>query len=295
MGTGLSNSLEQVRQFAPLVTDEVRQRSWNQLSYALRADDLWQPARALLLALSPKMEQAGFREEWIAYLSAGIHAAGVQNDFEAIGEFALQIAQLQRMMSDYEPAISWLQTSLENFRKVHDSGGQVRALNELAWVEHLRRHYSEATDAVEQALALLAEDDPERGMCYRVQGMIAIYQRQWQVAEESHRKSLAAFRQQGDERKAAWAMQNLALALRGQKCFDEAIDLFLQAASTMQKVGDLYHWMIVQLNLGTTYYFDNQLNEAVHCYRQAESYAIQFHDRLRLADVYVNLGLVFLA
>lgn len=292
---GLSRSLAQVQQCAQLVPDEVRVRAWNQLSYAFRSPTAWPETRQLLLTLAPKMEQAGFREEWIAYLSSGVESGQACNDLAAIAEFELQIAMLYRMVSEYERAVQRLDASIEHFRVIEDRRGQARALNELAWVEQLRRHYDEASHHIEQALMLLDGDDLERGLCYRTQGMIAIYRGEWQQAEAHHRAALALFEQRGDIRKTAWSKQNLGLSLRGQKRFDEAIQQFNDAVAIMRMLADDYHWMTAQLNLGATFYYSGKVDKAIGCYREVESMALKLHDKLRLADVYVNLGLAYLA
>lgn len=293
--TSLRASLREVQQQAVLVPEEMRLRAWHLLSYALRTGKAWQETRELLTTLAPKMEQAGFREEWIAYLSSGVEIGTQHNDTAATAEFALQIATLFRMLSEYDRAMQWLDSSLASFRQQQDRRGEARALNELAWLEQLRRRYDDASQHVEQALALLDEDDPERGMCYRTQGMIAIYLGKWEEAEAHHRAALASFERNGDTRKAAWSMVNLATALRGQKMFELAIENGNEACSHMIRLNDNYHWTIAQSNLGLTYYYAGLFEEATNCYIKAELMANQLHDRLRLADINLNLGLSYLA
>ena len=292
---GLRSTLAEVQQGVALLPEEVRQRAWHLLSYALRTGEAWPETRDLLLLLAPKMEQAGFREEWIAYLTAGVAVGQQHNDATAAAEFALQIAILYRMIAEYEQAVHWLAVSLDSFRQLGDRRGEARALNELAWVEQLRRRYADASQHVEQALALLDEDDPERGMSYRVQGMIASYRGEWEKAEAHHRAALATFERNGDTRKLAWSMQNLGLALRGQKQFDEAIMTFRNASSSMKDLGDLHHWATAYMNLGITYYFSGANNRAIDCYLEVELILNRLHDRLRIADLHVNLGLAHLA
>lgn len=293
--TSLHASLTEVRQQATLVPDEMRLRAWHLLSYALRTGKAWPETRDLLTTLAPKMEQAGFREEWIAYLVAGVEVATQHNDRATIAEFALQIATLWRMLSEYEQAVQWLDNSLAGFRQEQDRRGEARALNELAWIEQLRRRYDDASQHVEQALALLDEDDPERGMCYRVQGMIAIYRGEWEQAEVHHRAALVIFEKHGDMRKAAWSLVNHGIALRGQKKYDEAIGKFTEAIKTLKKLNDDQSLSVAQLNLGLTYHFVGKNDEALSCLLNAESVALRLHDQTRLADIYLNLGLTYLA
>ena len=45
-----------------------REDAWHLLSYAFDQDVAWQETRQLVFALAPRMELAGFREDWINYL-----------------------------------------------------------------------------------------------------------------------------------------------------------------------------------------------------------------------------------
>jgi len=272
-----------------------REDAWHLLSYAFDQDVAWQETRQLVFALAPRMELAGFREDWINYLQTAASRGADHNDLAATAEFEYQTGLLYRMLTDYERAKSWLNSSRERFALLGDRGGQARVLNELAWIEQLRRNYDAATEHVEHALPLLDESAPERGMCYRVQGMIAIYQGHWEQAERYHRKALAIFEQHGDVRKVAWSMVNLAVAQLGQKKLEESITNCSQACALMHQMGDEYHLAIAQMNLGLAYYHSHKFDDAVGCYLKSESIMVRFHDLLRLAEVHLNLALAHLA
>lgn len=271
-----------------------REDAWHLLSYAFDQNVAWQETRQLVFALAPRMELAGFREDWINYLQTAASRGADHNDLAATAEFEYQTGLLYRMLTDYERAKSWLNSSHERFAVLGDRGGQARVLNELAWIEQLRRNYDAATEHVDHALSLLDESDPECGMCYRVQGMIAIYQGHWEQAESYHRKALAIFERHNDQRKMAWSIQNIGFSLRGQERLEESIQCFRQATSMMSDLNDQYHLSIAQVNLGLAYYFSNLPSEAITYLLEAESKFAQFHDKLQLARVYTNLGLAYM-
>ena len=163
-------------------------------------------------------------------------------------------------------------------------------LNELAWIAYLQNQTAPATDYVEQALALLGLDDPERAMCYRVQGMIAITLERWIEAEALHRQALAGFEAQGDQRKTAWSLQNLAYALRGQRRYEEAIGYYQQASAILQQQGDFYHWSIVQMNLGITYHYAGNAETAINCFTAARAIPQSMLDTFHLARLSLNIA-----
>lgn len=292
---GVEASLSRVQAAEHIVPEADRQQAWHILSFALNVPAAWPVTRDLLLALAPKMEQAGFREEWLPYLEKGLHCAQRMGDDRAAAECELQIGLLYRLMSRFEEARQWTAASVDHFAAQGQAHGQARALNELAWLDHLQRHYEAATHHVEQALTQLAPDDPECAVSFRVKGMIAMGQRQWQQAEHLQRKALTLFQQSTDLRRMAWSQQNIGYALSEQEKLEEAIDLYQQAAATLQQLGDRYHWAIVQMNLGVVYYRLQQPEQALACHLAAAEIFSMVDDHLHQAAVATNLGLTYLA
>lgn len=278
----------------PLPDEEVRIQAMHTLSFALRVPALWDLTRQLLVTLSPKMEQAGHRDDWLAYLEQATALSEQQADWATAAECYLQRGMLHRLLSQFPLSIERLQRSVALCQQVGASREQARALNELAWVAYLQQQTAAATTYVEQALAHLSADDPERAMCYRVQGMIAIAHERWVEAEGLHRQALTIFATQGDDRKAAWSLQNLAYALRGQGRYEEAIEYYEQAAALLQEQGDLYNWSTVQMNLGLAYNYWGKPEIAVSHYNAAKSIPRNLLDSFQLARLSVNTALALL-
>jgi tetratricopeptide (TPR) repeat protein len=266
----LEQSLDCVRVAEPLVSEAEREQAWHLLSFALNVDPAWPLVRDLLLALAPKMEQAGFRDEWLPYLEEGLRQSERQADRRTAAELHLQIGLLYRLQSKFAEARAHLAVSIENFIILEQMQNQARALNELAYTCFLQQHHTKAEQLVESALNLLDESDPERAMSYRIRGVLALEYSRWQEAEENHRKSLELCEKQGDKRRIAWCLQNLGYALRGQEKFTEAITCYKYAAEMLDNIQDKYHWAIVQINLGLAYRLSNQPDEALACHLQGE-------------------------
>lgn len=288
-------ALTNVRATAGLLPDAVRKQALHALSYALGLDAAWPVTRELLLVMAPKMEQAGHRTDWMPYLEQGITAGERLGDWPAVAEYQLQLGMLYRMISQFETAKAWLSRSVANFAQAADGPNQARALNELAWVEHLQHRYAEATAHVEQALGLLPGDHPECGMSYRVLGMIAIFQKKWEEAELLHLKALVIFEQQGHQRRIAWGLQNVATALTNQHKFIAAFEYYQKAANTLLVMNDIYNWGIVQMNLGLAYLYSKNPELALSYLVDAENVACQLNNLFQLAGIKTNQGLVYLA
>lgn len=274
----------------PLPDEEARLQTMHTLSYAFRFPALWDLTRQLVLTIAPKMEQAGHRDDWLAYLEQATTLSEQQADWATTAACTLQRGILHRLLSQFPLAIARLQRSVALCQQIDARREQARALNELAWVAYLQQQTAAATAYVEQALALLSAADPERAMCYRVQGMIAIVHERWGEAEAYHRQALTIFATQGDDRKAAWSLQNLAYALRGQGRYAEAIEYYEQAAALLQELGDLYHWSTVQMNLGITYHYSNKPEMAVNYFALARTIPQSMLDMFHLARLSLNMA-----
>lgn len=291
---GVEVSLARVRAAEYVVPEADRQQAWQILSFALKVDEAWPVTRELLLELAPKMEMAGFREEWIPYLEKGIQCAQNADDRLAIAECKLQIGLLYRLVNRLDDAYRWTSQSVQSFFLQNDTHGQARALNEVAWIQHLKLQYDEAAQNVEQALALFEEDNLERAMSYRVQGMIAAGRRKFQQSENYHRKSLTHFKAQNNLRGIAWAYQNIAYALREQRKLQVAVELYQKSQQILKEISDRYHYAFVTLNLGTTYLYMNDPVSAMTFYTEAETIFTQLHNQLYLAHIQNNIGLCYL-
>lgn len=294
----LTESIGRVQAAVPHTLEAVRRQAWHLLSFALndenagqKEDDLWRQTTALVLALAPKMEQAGFREAWIAYLTAAHQQSQRRGDRLMMAECALQLGTLYRLMSHFAAAQTWSAASVEQFAALGNSLGERRALNELAWLAQLQHNYTVATQSAERALHLSTSNDIERGMSLRVLGMIANNQRHWQTAQAYHEQALAIFEQANDQRRIAWSLQNLAVALQGQSASTQATLLYQRAAAILQALGDTYHVAMIEMNLGLNHYRLQQPAEGLHYLLQAATHFQLCGDILNIAKVETNLGL----
>jgi tetratricopeptide (TPR) repeat protein len=282
---------QEVQHAAPIPEEEVRTQAMHTLSYALKIGEAWSPTRDLFLILAPPMEQAGHREDWIPYLLRALERSMAADDQSAAAEFHLQLALLYRLLSQFKAAHEHIAASIDLFASRAEARNQARALNERAWLEHLQHRYEEASRHVEQAIGLLEEDDSERAMSYRVQGMIAIGFRQWEEAKHYHHLALTLFEKHHDQRRIAWSLQNLAYVLREQQQYAEAIELFKQAGNLLRQVDDRYHTSIVLFNLGLTYSACNQVPKAITYYKEAEEIFYKLNNKLYLARLYTDWAL----
>jgi tetratricopeptide (TPR) repeat protein len=249
----------------------------------------------LLLALAPKLEQAGYRGEWLPYLVRGLAVSAACNDALAGAELRLHIGHLHRLQSRWAPARELLTASAEAFAAEGERRGQARALNQLAYVAWQQHEYDEAITLAQAALNLLDDADLERAMGLSALGLVAFDRRQWKAAEQYHRMAFHLRREYGDQRRAAWSLQNLGDAMRAQGKYGDAIACFEEAIIMLSRVDDPAHQAIIQLNLGIVYWLQGELIKALEVYAMAESAFRRFGDESNLAKVLTCKGLDYLA
>lgn len=276
------------------ISDEARERAQNVLSYTLKDAGAWRATRDLLLIMSPKMELAGYRHEWLAYLNDGLTQSQQQGDHATVAALQFQCGYLQRLLSNYEQAEALLRASAAHYAVWGDAAGQVRALNQLAYLAWQQHHYEEVTKLAQQTL-LLHPDALERATTLSVLGLVAIDRGEWQAAEQYHKAALEIRMQAAQRRQIAWSLQNLAVAMRGQQKNEIAIQYYEEAIALLNEVHDPANRAIAQMNLGIVYYFREEFDQALHTYRLAEPTFRQLADEFNLGKLLTNQGLIYLA
>ena len=299
MLAALHCSLHNEQAAGSVLDDAEREQAWHLLSYALRMEKAWQPARDLLLALAPKMEQAGFRGDWLAYLQQGESCATQLGDRRGAAELQLHIGHLHRLTSQFAAARCVLEQSLAHFTELGDGRGRVRALNHLGYVEWQAHHYEEANRLAEATLLLCegedAETRQERAMSLSVLGLVAKEQLRWPDAEKYQRRALTIRSELGLVREAAFSLQNLGAALCEQREFVEGISSYEQALTILTESNDTYHCAIIQMNLGQVHHNQGNYEKAILLSQQAEACFRRHQAQHYLTGISTNLAVAYLA
>ncbi|MCB9143230.1 MAG: tetratricopeptide repeat protein [Anaerolineales bacterium] len=286
-------ALEQIEATgAALPADEDRDLALHSLDYALKLPDAWSVTGSLLTALAPKMERAGYRHDWIAYLDAGIDASQQCGDQATEAELRLQKGILHQLLAEYHEADGEYLLSEAGFAALPDQRALARVLNRRAFVARRQGRHEDAERLAAAAMALLAADDAELGYTYQVLGTIAYDRMQWQEAARCFRLSLDLLRQGDDRRLQGWAHSNLGLALWQTGDLVGAEAQLLQAIDLFALIGDPIHQSVARLNLGNVLVARGELEQALLVYAEAEAVFRKAHDIERLASVNNNIGKV---
>lgn len=286
-------ALEQIEATgAALPAADDRDLALHSLDYALKLPEAWPVAGSLLTALAPKMERAGHRYDWIAFLHAGIDASQQRGDQATEAELRLQKGILHQLLAEYDEADREYLLSEAAFTTLADGRGLARVLNRRAFVARRQGRHTDAARLAAAAMARLAAGDVELGYSYQVLGTIAYDRMQWQEAARCFQQSTELLAGGDDLRLLGWAHSNLGLALWQTGDLAGAEAQLLRAIDLFARIGDPIHQSVARLNLGNVLVARQELEQALLVYAEAEAVFRKAHDIERLASVNNNIGKV---
>ncbi|MCQ3976645.1 MAG: hypothetical protein DPW09_24700 [Anaerolineae bacterium] len=289
----VAHLLNRMGQFGMVLPFPDRAQALHTLTYALKLPEGWPQTRELLLSLAPKMEQAGYRDEWIPYLEQGIRQGQQAGDMEAQAELHFHLGQLYQLRSKYEEARHHLEQSIKEFEQLNAPNHQARALNQLAYIARLQRQFEEATRLIETVQQLLGEENEEWAFSYYVLSLIALDNRDWQKAIDFSEQAFSLWQQSGQQRLMGRSLLCRGVALEKMERYPEAMDICQQAVTLFEQIEDRFYQAIAQMNLGNVYFAFNQPSNALELYLCAEKNFHQVQDLLYLAHVNHNLGMSY--
>lgn len=277
------------------ISDDARARAQNVLSYTLKEATAWPAARDLLLTMAPKMEAAGYRQEWLAYLNDGLWQSEQQGDQAALAALQFQCGSLHRLLSNHEQAHALLSASIAYCAASGETVGQARALNQLAYLAWQQHRYEEAERFAQAALQIVDEPSLERAMSLSALGLVAYNRSRYTEAEKYHYEALLLRTDHNAHKEMAWSLQNLGLNAAEQGKYEVAVEYYTRALTLLDKVYDPAHRAIVQMNLGGTYYRQKAYSQALDILNPVEQELRRLSDELNLAKLLTIKGLCYLA
>jgi tetratricopeptide (TPR) repeat protein len=261
------------------------------LTFVLNVDDAWPLARQLLLVMAPRMEQAGYRDDWIPFVDTAIARSQTLRDPLAEAQLSLHLGYLHQLRGRYEVSIAYLQASADRYAGLGHPQLQAEALSRWAYVARLQRNYAEAERLVTAACQLLSPQDIQLAFCDFVRGAIANDQRDWTGAIAYVRASLAAYQRVGDQRMIALRLGNLGSPLFMNQQYPEAIACYEQAIALFAELPDPVQQAVMQMNLGNVYSVLEQPEQALALYAAALPILRRVRDELHLAMLDTNRGI----
>lgn len=279
--------------YLPDVT--ARERIMTVLEHAFRPPETWLPLKELLLLLAPKVDQAGLRAQWLPHLERGLATSITNGDRAAAAALHCDIGLMHQRLDKLTTAQEHLQRACILAREEKNPLLLGLALQRLAEIARLQRHYQECNAFLREAETLVTADPAAQAYGLFIAGKAAFDQHDLTAAAAAFTQAMAFWHRSDNPGRAALCLQNLAriAAARGEPL--TAIPLYEQAIALLTASGDLSNLAVVQMNLGVAYYECRQYAEALALYTAAEASFHAMSDDRYLAMVYNNLGLGYAA
>jgi tetratricopeptide (TPR) repeat protein len=292
LAQGLEHSLTQVQADPYKTPEEVRGQAWHLLSFALRTPGAWPLAADLLLALSPKMLQAGYREQWLHYLEEGLACARDTGDERTAAALLLEIGELLRHLGRLPAAEVCFQDALGVFAAAGDTEQAAAAQVCLANLAFLREEWANATAGCQEALALVPDVHPVRARAWFLMANMKTFLAEYNDADHLF---LCAQEVWEKSRQLHWVtlcQQNRAWLAAQRGDTDLARQLFSAALADFRALNNLHSQGVVFLDWGIVEYSDNKFAAALDLYHNAEKIFRKLNDVRYLAMTCNNIGLL---
>ena len=295
VAAGVVHSLDTVRQDRLRVSEDVRVQAWHLLSFALRTPRAWPVTATLLLELSPKMQQAGYREQWLVYLEEGLVYSRTAGDALRTAALELEVGELQRHLGRLDEAQSCFDAALHTFAAAGSIVQTGAAKVCMANLAYLRERWLLALDLCHEVLATILDSHFVRARALFVAAGAYDRLHEEGQAEQFYAESQAAWEELGEQRWAALCLQNRAwlASQRGEN--SPARALCARALATFVDLGALHGQAVVHQDWGIIEYLDGNIQAALLRYQEAEKIFRRLGDILYLAMVCNNIGLVYRA
>ena len=286
-------SLSRVNEASITLPENTRVQALHVLDHAFRIAEAWPDTRALLLAMSPLMEQSGNWRDWISYLQDGIIHSRPQNDLDTEAAFNLHLGILYQLLGEYDLSEACLVKSVVHFKRQNNRPKQAQALNQLAYVFCLRAQYTKSGNIVCVVERLLENVDSERANCHLVHGMIAYEFREWHKSVSHFQQAIEIWEQVGNKREEARNLRNLGVVWKALGHSKKSVSHYTKALNLFQEIDDPVQHARTTMNLGIFYYSQGQLQEAKKLYTSIESIFHRVQAKLSLARLQRNQAQVY--
>jgi tetratricopeptide (TPR) repeat protein len=293
LAEGLRHSLARVQEDPHKTPDEVRVQAWHLLSFALRVPGAWSITADLLLALSPKMLQAGYREQWLAYLEEGLVYSRAAGDVSTAAALQLEIGELLRHLGRLDAAEACFREAQAVFLAAADALQAAVAQVCLANLAFLREQWAEALSLCEEVLAAVPQTHYVRARALFVAAHVRTSLLEYQAADDLYGSAQRAWEILRQRQWAVLCRQNRAWLAAQRNELELARRLYAEALADFRALNVLHSQGVVYLDWGVTEYCAGNFTAALDLYLKAEKIFRDLDDVRCLAMTCNNIGLLY--
>jgi len=239
---------------------------------SFRAADLLHAAR--------EQERAGCIPEAIERYEAAIEAAQRDGEHARLAEALRRLAVQRHHRSEPARARELCRRSYDVARQIGDDGLAAEALNTLGGLDVTTGSLEDARKTFMRALELGGSSRQLRARVQQNLGIVANIQGELSEALARYERSLAAYRECGDEHGCAIAYHNLGMVSADRERFEAADCYFRESRALAERVGDVYLQALCLVNHAEVDVARQRFENA----RQSAENALALFDQLGVRD-----------
>lgn len=262
------------------------------LDITLEIPALWEHNARLMIEFSRSIEKVGYREIWSNYVRRGIAQWQADRDRALVAELRLQLGWLCQLLGDFTQAAETFQHSLAVFTDLQKPVDQARVLNRLAYLLALQGEHEKAIELAQRSLRFSGDHQLTAAYSHSVLGSVAIQQERWSLAMEHCRQAHRLADENADRQLKRLIERDIAIVLRGQGNYEEAIDCYENLLADAGE-SDILTKATLHINLSVVYLYRDQPQAALQQLEQAEAIFARVGDLLYLAIVHTNQGIAW--
>jgi tetratricopeptide (TPR) repeat protein len=254
------------------------------------------PATPAPLVSSPAAAQTWLDTERASLVAVAAHAADHSWPGHATRLAAIVFRYLDTG-SHYPDAITIHSHARTAARRVGDRAAEAAALNALSRIDVHHGRYQQATDRLQQTLALFRQTGDRTGQVRALGNLGYVEQRQgrYEKAARHHEECLALARETGYSYGESYALLNLGIVSLRQGRYPHAIGQLQRALVLFRANSDRFGEAEALTRTGDVYLLQGRCEQAIHRHQQALALYREIGDRSGETDAFNGLGEVLLA
>lgn len=267
----------------------------NLLGHGLLYESAWPDTRTLIFRLTSYMERRGHWQAWRTILARGVEMAQNANDIDGETTLTALLGRLSTRQGREKEVVARYRRSLSLAKPRRNRYEIARAYSNLGYFYIDRKYRWRAEVLNLAALEIFEELENAHGIAWTCNhlGMLYTRQNQWELAQNFLERACQLWRDQGAQHALLAGYTNLGMMYVEMGEIDLALENLDLANRISQRTGELANTAQIWNNMALAHRRNETWREAEECAKKAESLFHEYADERGLADVWLNLGMIY--
>lgn len=204
------------------------------------------------------------------------------------------LGDLLRIRGEYNAALGYLETALNQYEHLHHRRGQAQVLNNIGQLYWSKSEYGQALSYHQRALQLDRQLGNQLGIALHLSSMGLVYYRQsiYAQALDCHQQALAVAKTFNNRHDMAKHLSNMGVVYYDQGNFDEATVCLERALLIDRELGNRLGIAKRLTNLGMIHMRTGYYREALTSTQEAHQWVLAMEHQSGIALTQGNIGVI---